>query len=333
MRILLLSRSSNAGGGTTWCETIAKGLSDRGHQVRVIFTRLGTPANFMQSRLVPFVVSPLCYRYASPEWPTLLGRFIDSYQPTHIMVDNRERMREIATRSSWLAGDGAKIVFICHCHGVPLPQLEEVRPWLAKVVCVSEASEGLLRDYDTVVIRNAVNSPPGNGEDVRENLEIPSNAFVIGYVGRHDSNKSTGALFDLLMGSDWWLLMGGRNVPRPPSGMAAGAKDRMRLVEGEIANPKDWYRAMDVFVLPSKSEGFPLSPLEALLCNCRVAMTFVSDYPAMFANAIAFFPHGDSAAMREAIENAPDPELGQTIMREQLSVEGMLDQYEAAMLP
>lgn len=333
MRLLLLNRSSNAGGGTTWCMTLATGLAERGHTVKVIFTRLGQWDNFMHKRMrdTGMLVNGLCYGYQKDAWPILLAAYIDSFQPDRVFVDNRERMREVAQRSVWLSAGAAKIMFICHCHGVPHSEIEEVKPWLHKVVCVSEASAPLVAAYDPVVIRNAVHPAPDDGTDVRAKFGIPPEAFLIGYVGRHDSNKNTQSLYEAFKDTDWWLLLAGRNAPKPPSDLAEEAKRRVVVHDGEVEMPGAFYRGMDVFVLPSKSEGFPLAPLEALLSRTRVAMTRTSDYPSLFEKAIGFFDYGDVDGMRQAIADAPGPEMAQRIIANQLTVDRMLKQYEAVL--
>jgi glycosyltransferase involved in cell wall biosynthesis len=44
---------------------------------------------------------------------------------------------------------------------------------------------------------------------------------------------------------------------------------------GQIDDMPDFYRALDIFCLPSLNEGYPLSPLEAQACNIQSAVTDV----------------------------------------------------------
>ena len=121
-------------------------------------------------------------------------------------------------------------------------------------------------------------------------------------------------------------------MPKPPPELEASVEDRIRVWPFEVPNPGDFYRALDVFVLPSKDEGFPLCVSEAFLCGCRVVSTRVSDLEEVFGErAMAFFDHGDVQGLRDAILRAPDPSFGQQVIREKLSVERMLDGYEAAL--
>lgn len=341
MRILLLGRSSNAGGGPAWAANLIRGLSERGHSCRIIFTRIGTRSNFMHKRLANagFVVEPLCYRYPQQDYPGDLATFIQSWRPDRLLIDNRERMAEVFPFCECLRTRDTKVVFINHCQGTPVSLLQELSPYLWKIICVSERSARPLAQFNPVVIRNAVYPPPGRGEDVRAKFGIPQEVFLVGYLGRFDSNKAgrngqdpRHILFDALQGNEHWLLLAGKGAPSPPPELEASAKDRIRVWGAEVEFIADWYRVLDVYMLPSKDEGFPLAPLEALLCGCRVAMTRTSDFEDLFGeSAIAFFDHGDLAGMREAILRAPDPSLGQKVIAEQLSVERMLDQYEEAL--
>lgn len=330
MRVLILGRSSNAGGGPKWGLTLARGLYSRGHSVRIVFTRIGERKNFLHREASEdgFVYEPLCYQYGYPTYPRDLAAFIDSWGPDVVLIDNHERIQEAFPQSLRLTNRATKVVFIAHCQDTPHSYLEAIRPMLWKVICVSQRSADAMPQFNPTVIRNGVYPPPANGEDIRNTLGVPNDAFVFGYVGRHDQNKASGHLYRALEGTDWWLLLGGKNAPQPPPELEASAKDRVRVWPHEIEAIGDWYKAMDVFVLPSRNEGFPLCISEAFTSGCRVASTRVSDLEAVFGPAIAFFDYGDIRGMKRAIAEAPDGEEGRRIATEELSVERMIDQYE-----
>lgn len=60
-------------------------------------------------------------------------------------------------------------------------------------------------------------------------------------------------------------------------------KDACTLVEAS-ATPAEWMRAMDVFVLPSRSEAFSNSLLEAMACGCCPVATRVGGSSEMIAH-------------------------------------------------
>ena len=337
MKVLLLGRSSNAGGGPVWGRTLARGLSARGHLVRIVFTRIGARSNFMHQQAADegFVVESLCYLYRDPSYPREVADFIESWYPDVMVIDNQERLPEVWNHSPRLQSRQTRVVFIAHCNMVPSAYLKEIQPYLSKVVCVSERAANGLRQFDPIVIRNAVYPPPGNGEDVRAKLNTPPEAFVIGYVGRWDDNKrgrrerdGEPIFFDAVRGNEWHLLLAGKDAPAPSAGEGAELRDRCYVYPFEVANIADWYGALDVFVLTSREEGFPLCVSEAILCGCRVACTRVSDLEAIFGESIGFFGYGDVEGLRSAIHTAPPPEKAQRIIAEKLSVETMLDAYE-----
>ncbi len=321
MKLLVLARSSRVGGGTRWTENFARGMNARGHDCRVAFTRIGTSALIFHQRLSDIIYSSICYRYLDPGYPGDLAVATDSFAPDYLLVDNGERLQETMQYSSRLATGQTKVVFIAHTQGTPAGMLESMGVLLWKVVCVSQKSADMLPGFSPAVIRNGAVEPPTEGHDIRELLDIPENAAVVGYIGRHDDNKGVGIIPEAATQLGWWSLMAG-----PGAECGPGPNDKYYPLS--IENVGDWYRALDVFVLPSREEGFPLAPMEALLCGTRVAMTPTSDYPECFSGAVSFFDHGDVGGLLRAIETAPDPSIGQEIITRDFTIDRMLDQYE-----
>lgn len=105
-----------------------------------------------------------------------------------------------------------------------------------------------------------------------------------------------------------------------------------------------WLRNFDIFVLPSRSEAFPNSVMEAMACQCAVVASDVGGVPELVqagATGLLFGPGSPAAlaaALRRLIEN---PQLRQTLaaagerfVREHLSrqtaAERMAEIYTAA---
>lgn len=334
MRVLILGRSSNSGGGPVHNVTLARGLNSRGHVARIIFTHNGSPSNWMHRQFASegLVIESLCYRYAERQYLHDLADLIDRERVDALLIDNQERLGELWELSSRLRRRECKVSFICHCHNVPPNLLRQLQPNLHRVICVSQASADLLQEFNPVVIRNAVAAPPETGEDIRARLDIPPDAFVIGYLGRSDQNKRSTDVARAIEGTDWCCVLGGKGAAYPFPEHGADVRDRVRVFSDEIANMGDWLRALDVFVLPSQTEGFPLSVLEAFICGCRVAATRVSDLPTVFGDAIGFFDCGDLDGLRNAVRCAPPAEIGQKIIAEEFTVERFVAQYEEALL-
>jgi len=81
-------------------------------------------------------------------------------------------------------------------------------------------------------------------------------------------------------------------LPQPDSVRFAGLVD----------DPRDWYVAADLMVLPSRWEGMALAPLEAMACSRPVLLTDVAGArECLPEGAPAPVPAGDPDALREAL--------------------------------
>ncbi|MBX9580843.1 MAG: glycosyltransferase, partial [Gemmataceae bacterium] len=131
-------------------------------------------------------------------------------------------------------------------------------------------------------------SPPSA---VREGLEIPADAPVVGTVGRLAEVKRQDILIQALrlLAADRpavRLVIVGDGPERPKlEALAAdlGLADRVRFA-GYQPRPDEYLRAMDVFSLTSRSEGFPVSLLEAWRAGAAVAAAAVGGIPAVVAD-------------------------------------------------
>lgn len=84
---------------------------------------------------------------------------------------------------------------------------------------------------------------------------------------------------------------------------AAGLSDRLRLAE-ETTEVDAWYRGIDLYVAPSRTEGFGLTPLEAMASGVAAIAGDVGAYPEIIVTGEtgAVVPTGDLAAYVAAIE-------------------------------
>jgi glycosyltransferase involved in cell wall biosynthesis len=103
---------------------------------------------------------------------------------------------------------------------------------------------------------------------------------------------------------------------------------------GNCASLEDWYPQLDAFVLPSLSEGMPLTVLEALSCGCPVLASDVGALPRVLENlpGCRVLPAGDHLALADAIAAQPRREKSDECLRqrviERYSVSRMADAYE-----
>lgn len=160
--------------------------------------------------------------------------------------------------------------------------------WPHQVVCVSDnVGKGLI-DYHRFPSRKVTTVHNGIDPDmfqprpdcraaVREMWGIPQDAVVFGSIGRLHPWKGfdlalelfTKLVFNAPSRDVWFVLVGNgpdhdllKQLAEKPE-----IKDRVRLI-GFTDKPWEIYPAFDVFLMPSRMEGLPLSLLEAMACGC-----------------------------------------------------------------
>ncbi len=152
-------------------------------------------------------------------------------------------------------------------------------------------------------------------ERFREDLGIPSNEYVVTYVGRPVRRKGFSMLLDAWKGSQLntpgnrLLLIGctpadvGRVLGKLPSTVTA---------VGFVVNISLYYAVSDVVVLPSEHEGFPYAILEAAAAGKpSVASNIpgVSDFIKNEINGLLFDAQDVGALTRALIRLKSDGEL------------------------
>jgi len=150
----------------------------------------------------------------------------------------------------------------------------------------------------------------GDGTAIRARLGIPPGAVVVGTVGRLDEEKDPEVLIDLLAaldsGADVHAVFvgeGSRRAAVADRAARLGLGSRVHF-PGFSADPSEYYRAFDVFVLTSRTEQRPLSLLEAMACGLPVVCTRVGDVIDMVAPAqrALVVSLGDRSALTQAVD-------------------------------
>ncbi len=154
--------------------------------------------------------------------------------------------------------------------------------------CVSDAyvGSGVLRPERTVVIYNGCDTkrfaPPASAERsaLRERLRLPADGLVIVAIGVLQAVKDPLTVIRAFRASALSrravLVFVGEGPLRAACEREAEGAANVRFA-GWQARPEDWLRAADFSVCASRSEGFGLSCVEALLCGLPVV---TSDIPA-----------------------------------------------------
>jgi glycosyltransferase involved in cell wall biosynthesis len=186
--------------------------------------------------------------------------------------------------------------------------------WTDVVVCVGEGEAAHARHRQVaarhVVVRNGVDlarfTPAGEQARAaaRDRLGVGAEVPLAVCVGRVTRQKGQDVLLAAwpqvrwqCPGAELCIVGDGSLLPTLRGGAAPG----VRFVP-PVTDPRPWYAAADVVVLPSRWEGLSLTLLEALASGCPVV---VSDIPGL-AEAIttdvgARVPVGAAAALADAI--------------------------------
>lgn len=185
----------------------------------------------------------------------------------------------------------------------------------------------------------------GSRNEARRALDIPQDALVIGAVGRLVAVKNHAMLIDAVAamrdaGIRCRLVIAGEGPLRPA--LEKQIEERglgdVAVLLGHVPDVQQVFRALDVFVLPSRSEGMSNTILEAMASSLPVVATRVGGADEMVADretGLLVTP-GDTAALTGALTQlATDARLRhamgaaarQRIERE-FSLQGMIDKYE-----
>jgi glycosyltransferase involved in cell wall biosynthesis len=163
---------------------------------------------------------------------------------------------------------------------------------------------------------------------VREDLQIPADTLVLGYVGRIVRDKGIVELeraWQLLKDqfANLVLLLVGpaeSHDPVPPHVLDSLKKDPRVHWVGFVRETAPYYAAMDLLVLPSHREGFPNTALEAAAMELPVVATRVDGCMEAVCDGITglLVPPGNSKALAEAISLL----LSNPEMRRQMGIAG-----------
>lgn len=147
------------------------------------------------------------------------------------------------------------------------------------------------------------------GPSLREELQLPAGAHLLGSVGRLDPIKNQQLMIEAigLLDESWHLVIVGDGPSRADLEAriaSAGLSSRVHLVGARTVNI-DTYRGLDTFVMSSTSEAMPMAILEAFTARIPVVSSAVGGIPSLLHNGRTglMFPSGDAAGLAEAVRS------------------------------
>jgi len=186
------------------------------------------------------------------------------------------------------------------------------------------------------VIHNAIDlaTYPGPAEiSVRVELGIPQNAILVATAGRLSPEKNHLGLVEaarmvLAKMPDVYFVVFGEGFMRPELEKAvvdAGIGHRFFL-PGFRSDVRSLLHEIDIFVLPSHTEGLPNVVLEAFACCKPVVATMVGGTPEVVRDAVNGFlaPIGDMGRLAQGVLTL----AGDAGLREQMGRRGYLSVEE-----
>jgi len=281
-----------------------------------------------------------------------LWRVIRQVKPTLVNVGTA-KAGLLGGLAAWLARVPCRVYTI---HGLRLETLRGLKRWILvrteriacrcahRVLCVSDSVRARAIELGLVDPSRAVVLGPGsfNGVDasrfaptperiadaaaLREQLDFPQRAPVIGFVGRLTRDKGIPELMEAfaqlrLRFPEARLLVLGRYEaadPIPQEVRQAIEADPHVFHAGHVSDPSVYYQVMDLLVLPTYREGFPTVVLEASAAGKPVVATRATGARDAVVDGVTglLVPVGDAPALAEALARLlADPELARTMGR------------------
>lgn len=144
---------------------------------------------------------------------------------------------------------------------------------VSRFACSGKAAEWLFGTAKGVaIVKNGIDTKkfgfdPVKRDEKRSKLKL-NGCIVIGSVGRLTEQKNPLFLLEVVreLSDDnirlLWVGDGELRNTMEKRAIEYGIRDKI-VFTGAVPNPEDYYQAMDIFVMPSLYEGFPIAAVEA----------------------------------------------------------------------
>jgi glycosyltransferase involved in cell wall biosynthesis len=322
VRILyVVTRADAVGGASIHVRDMGREMIGRGHTVLVLTGGEGPVTDLLQAAGVPYhplrslrrSIHPVRDFLAARQLAAAVREFAPDLMSLHTAkagwigraVAARLGIPSVYTPHGWPVGDR-----IGRRKGV-LPEWAEkaASGWTSAIICVCEYERNLAlhkrlaREDRLHVVHNGV-------LDISAGLRADAGAVPprIVSVARLEAPKDPVTLFSALgtiRSQPWELDLVGDGPLEPELRRLAastGIADRVRFL-GYVREPAEALARAQLFVLSSRSEGFPRSVLEAMRAGLPVVATAVGGIPEAITDGIEglLVPRGDPSALAGAL--------------------------------
>ena len=194
--------------------------------------------------------------------------------------------------------EGVKLLYTCH--SIPQVYFEEKKGeaeaaevlikenGLRLIALHSDMADDLRRRFNTdnvVVVRNGIDmekfrNPKKTRNEVRQELGIPQDSFVLGHIGRFVKVKNHSFLLSVFEkiaekkpGSRLLLIGDGEDREKVEAEIKSKNLTDKVIILSNRSDIPELLSAMDCFILPSLFEGFPVALLESQASGLRCVVS------------------------------------------------------------
>ncbi len=244
-------------------------------------------------------------------------------------VARLQGLRTISTCHGFVSNDRKMGVY----NKVDTYALRLCRSIIAVSECIkSELVQRGIKESKIAVIPNAVSSPIDDYEFLalrhkkRSSLEIDAKDFVVGYLGRLSKEKGLSYLIQALAelaatGEPIKLLIVGEGPEKEALEQIVQEKNlgSQVIFAGFQTDIENWLPVLDVFALPSLTEGTPMALLEAMAMEIPVLATAAGGVPKVVTDGVngLLVPPGNHQNISNGLKMLKNnPELRVRLARE-----------------
>jgi glycosyltransferase involved in cell wall biosynthesis len=144
--------------------------------------------------------------------------------------------------------------------------------------------------------------------NVKLSLGVDDKVKLVGILGRYHQDKGQDIFLDIIEGinaNNVKYLLIGRGCDSANEQLTTSLKQKGLCKEvilvGATDNPLEYLQALDVFCLPSRTEGFPNALAEAILMGTRAIAFDVGDAQKLACSTVSFIPAGDKLAFKSKL--------------------------------